>query len=279
MKVPLHVVEARRKRLEKLVAAHRYLPIQEVCKRLGISEATARRDLAELQRQGRLTRTRGGALSDFNERFPSYNERFRRGYRSKQAMAGAVQAAIVPGGTYFLDSGTTIAYLAEALAEASRGPIRILTVNLPAAEILARHKEIEVFLTGGQILQRQSVLLGEAVCKSVESWHFDAAFLSAEGMNAEGLWNSQLAIVAHQHAVVRRSRHNLFLLDRSKLGRKAAHFLLPWPAVDHLVTDAPRKEVAAVSPAASRLHWHPSDPIPFSPDPPPEEADIPVHFL
>lgn len=279
MKVPLHVVEARRKRLEKLVATHRYLPIQDVCKRLGISEATARRDLAELQRQGRITRTRGGALSDFNERFPSYNERFRRGYRSKQLMARAALGAIVPGGTYFLDSGTTIAYVAEALAEAPRGPVRILTLNLPAAEILAQHKEYEVFLTGGQILQRQSVLLGEGVIKSVEAWHFDAAFLSCEGMDAEGLWNSQLAIVAHQHAVVRRSRHNVFLLDRGKLGRRAAHFLLPWPAVDHVITDAPRKEVSEICPAGARVHWHTSEPPPFPPGPPSESPEIPVHFL
>ena len=46
MKVPLHVVQARRERLGQLLEQHRYLPVKELCRRLGVSEATARRDLA-----------------------------------------------------------------------------------------------------------------------------------------------------------------------------------------------------------------------------------------
>jgi len=48
MRVPLHVVEARREKLAALIDRHRYLPVHELCRRLGVSEATARRDLASL---------------------------------------------------------------------------------------------------------------------------------------------------------------------------------------------------------------------------------------
>jgi DeoR/GlpR family transcriptional regulator of sugar metabolism len=277
MKVPLHIVLARREKLEKLVSAHRYLPLREVCKRLGISEATARRDLVALQKEGRLTRTHGGALSEFNERFPSFNDRQRRSAKAKLAMARAAAKLIVEGGTYFLDSGTTLYSVAEVLAQAGRGGYRVLTVNLPAAELLSGLKDVEVYLTGGQLFQRQSVLLGEAACKSIEGWSFDASFLSSEGMDREGLWNSQLAIVAHQHAVVRRARRNIFLLDRSKLGKRAAHFLLPWPAVDCLLSDAPREEVAALGGRVT--HWHPASPPPIEPEPPSASSSLPVHFL
>jgi DeoR/GlpR family transcriptional regulator of sugar metabolism len=279
MKVPRHVVEARREKLGKLVASEHYLPLQEVCKRLGISAATARRDLAALHREGRIQRTHGGALSEFNERFPSYHERQRRAQHSKTALARAALSIIRPNGTYFFDSGTTLSYLASALADNPCGPIRILTVNLPVAELLAPFKEIEVYLTGGRMFARQSVLLGEAVGRSIESWRFDAAFLSAEGMDAEGLWNSQLAIIAHQHAVVRRAHRNVFLLDRSKFGRTAAHFLLPWPAVDCLLSDAPPSGVARFSEAAVRAHWHPSQAAPFPPESDETSSGLPVHYL
>ncbi|MCX7868773.1 MAG: DeoR/GlpR family DNA-binding transcription regulator [Terrimicrobiaceae bacterium] len=279
MRVPRHVIEARRLRLENLLATHRYLPIQDVCKKLGISEATARRDLEALAQQGRLTRTHGGALLEFNERFPSFAERQKRAASSKEELARAALGVIAAGQTVFLDSGTTVAALAAALAAAPREPLRVLTVNLPAAEILSGCCGVEVHLTGGQMFQRQSVLLGEAVVRSIERWRFDVAFLSAEGMDAEGLWNSQLEIVAHQHAVVRRALHHVFILDRGKIGRRAAHFLLPWAAVDHLLTDASPARVASEAPAAARLLWEPRLPAPFRLDAEGAAGEIPVHFL
>ncbi|GAB4172768.1 MAG: DeoR/GlpR family DNA-binding transcription regulator [Terrimicrobiaceae bacterium] len=279
MKVPLHIVQARREKLEKLLASERYLPISEVRKQLGISEATARRDLAALEREGRITRTRGGALGEFNDRFPSYSERQRRGARSKSRMAAAALTVLRPGGTYFFDSGTTVSYLADALAEKPPGPMRILTVNLPAAEVLAAHREIEVHLTGGQMLPRQSVLLGGGAIRSIEGWTFDAAFLSAEGMDGEGLWNSQLSIVAHQHAVVRRARKNIFLMDRTKANHRAAHFLLPWGAVDCVLSDATRETMAGMGREALQAHWLPGNPVPFDCEVDSEPDTLPVHYL
>lgn len=277
MKVPRHVIENRRNKLELLLATRRYLPLQEVCAQLKISEATARRDLIALQKTGRITRTHGGALSEFNDRFPSFTDRHRRGARSKLVIARAVSAVFREGGTYFLDSGTTLHFLAEALRESGRGGFRVLTGNLSAAAILSRMRDVEVYLTGGRMLPRQSVLLGEGAVRAIEGWKFDAAFLSAEGMNGEGLWNSLLPVIAHQHAVIRRSTKNYFLLDRAKLGRRAAHFLLSWPAVDTLVCDASKAAVRAL--CADIPHWHPDDPAPEVEIQPSASEGLPVHFL
>ena len=43
MRVPIHVVEARREKLAALIERYRYLPVGELCRHLGVSEATARR--------------------------------------------------------------------------------------------------------------------------------------------------------------------------------------------------------------------------------------------
>ena len=53
MRVPVHVVEARREKLAALIEKHRYLPIGELCRQLGVSEATARRDLAAARNDAR----------------------------------------------------------------------------------------------------------------------------------------------------------------------------------------------------------------------------------
>ena len=48
MRVPRHIVESRHERLRGLIRTDGFLPVGEICRRLGVSEATARRDLSAL---------------------------------------------------------------------------------------------------------------------------------------------------------------------------------------------------------------------------------------
>ena len=280
MRVPLHIVEARRDKLANLIETHRYLPLRELCKRLNVSEATARRDLAELARRNLVTRTHGGALAEFNERFPSFNERRSLGGRPKRRVAKAAVRFIQPGGTYFLDSGTTIFAVAEFLRETPPVPATIVTPNLPIGELLAGVEGLSVYLTGGQILARQSVLLGETARQSLGLWNFDIAFLSAEAANAQGVWNSQEAIVEQQRVAIERSSRVLLCLDSSKIGTSAPQHLAHWDQLDTLLTDAPNESLlrAGILPGFTRIIDCDSNP------PLPQNSfgatpQLPVHYL
>ncbi len=285
MKVPLHVIQARREKLAALIEQHRFLPVKELCRRLGVSEATMRRDLAALEEEKRITRTFGGALKEFNDRFPSFRERQGQAARSKAKVAKLALKFLEPGKTYFFDSGTTVLAIAEAFREAPVTPITIVTSNLPVGEVLAAIPGVDVYLLGGQLLHLQSTLLGETAQKSLEFWHFDWALLSTEGMTSAGLWNSQLAIVEQQRAVLRRSARHVFCLDSSKLNRQAPHFLIGWNDVDTLLTDVPLEKLHAagitlgspnyVGPSAPHLD---ASPLPSEPSSP-ESPDMPVHIL
>ena len=244
MKVPFHVVQARRDRLAELLGQHRYLPVKELCRRLGVSEATARRDLAALVGEKKIKRTHGGALSEFNDRFPSFRERQGRAAQAKSKIARATVALMEPNGTYFLDSGTTICAVAEAFRERPVTPVTIVTSNLPVGEMLAAISGVQVFMVAGQLLHLQSTLLGETAQRSLQFWKFDTAFLSAEAMNPEGVWNSQAAIVDQQRVVLERSERTVFCIDGSKLNREAPHFLVPWDRVDALITDVTTERLA-----------------------------------
>jgi len=225
-----------------MVAQHGFLPVKELCRQLGVSEATARRDLSALEVQKKIKRTYGGAIVEFDSRFPSFTERRDHARPGKEKIAVTAASFIMPGSTLFLDTGTTVYAIAEALCARPVVPLTVVTPSIPVGEIMAETDGIEVFLVAGQLLPRQSVLLGEMAIKSLDFWHFDQAFLSGEGMNDEGIWNSQAAIVAQQKAVLRRSSRVLFCLDDSKLNRTALVFLIPWRDVDLLLTNAsPRK--------------------------------------
>lgn len=238
MRVPRHIVDARRRRLAELLQRHRYFELSELCKEFGVSEATMRRDLAHLEENKLVTRTYGGALADFNLRFPSFRQRRNIAGDAKRAIAAQALRLLRPEMTVFFDNGTTVFALTEALRQSPIRPLTCVTGNLPVADLLSEVEGLDVHLLGGQVLQRQSVLLGDAACRSAEQWTFDLAFLSAEGMTREGLWNSELAVVALQRAVAAHTKGNLALLDATKLGRTAPQFFAGWDIFTGLLTDA-----------------------------------------
>ena len=115
MRVAIDIVNARRERLRELIHVDGFLPVAEICRRLEISEATARRDLAVIAGEGHITRTRGGARANYNASFDSLAQRSHRARRPKEKIALAALALLPPKGTVFLDAGTTILAVARAL--------------------------------------------------------------------------------------------------------------------------------------------------------------------
>jgi len=238
MKVPLHIVVARRAQLAGIVASEGYVPVAEVCARLGVSEATARRDLAALADDNAITRTHGGALVEYNQRFPSFRERLADADDAKRRIAVAARALITSGMTVWCDGGTTVYRLAEQLAHAPVPGLVVVTNNLPVAEMLADRDDCDVHLLGGRFFRRSSLLIGGHATENVAAWRFDLAFLGAEGLDATGAWNSQADMTALQRLVAERSGQVVLLADASKLGRRAPEFLTNWSTFDRVLTDA-----------------------------------------
>ncbi len=246
MKASLQQVNARREGLRALLKSDRYLSIARICRLLGVSEATARRDLAALSDEGKITRTYGGAIGDYAAHFPAFHERESVAAAAKARIAQVAVQQMKPGKTYFLDAGTTLLAVAKALSETALHDITFVTNNLPVAEVLSGIPGHQIHLLGGQFFSRQEILIGNNARKMLELWKFDAAFLSAEGMTSEGLWNSQSDVVTLQRTVMSRTDNAFFCLDASKIGHQASCPLARWSEVPHIITDAhPEQLVSA----------------------------------
>lgn len=245
LKVPLHIVSARREKLAAWLQQHSYVPLNEVCSRFQISEATARRDLAALADRKQIRRTHGGALGEYYHRFPTFLDRQRLATAGKQDIARRARALIKPGMACFFDGGTTIFAIAEELQRFPVTPMTAITNSLPVAELLAPVAGIGAHLLGGELVPRQSVLVGRVASKALEFYHIDVAFLGAEGLDAKGAWNSQEEVVELQRDLVKDSRQVVLCADRTKMGRIAPVFLAKWKEIDLLLTDATPEEAHA----------------------------------
>ncbi len=237
MRVADDVVQARREQVAALLARHQYLPLADLCARMHISPATARRDLAALAANRAITRTYGGALVEYNQRFRSFGERRELATVAKHHMAAAALSLIKPGAVCYLDGGSSMYALAQLIAAGGARPLTVVTINLPAAELLAQSDDVELNLLSGQYLRRQSVLLGSKTQAAARLWRYDIAFFGAEAMDARGTWNSQAEVVAVERTVAKHARSTCFLIDAGKINASAPEFLLPWVRIDRLISD------------------------------------------
>jgi len=240
MRVPLHLVEQRRSSLRALIRTDGFLPVAEICRRMNISEATARRDLVAISAEGEVTRTHGGALADYNASFASHRERATRATSAKGRIGAAAAQQAPRKGTIFLDAGTTIQVVARQLLSRRRdfSGLCIVTNSLPVATLLGGAPGLDLHVLGGTFLHRQAALLGDDAVRSLENWSFDTAFLGGEGFGPEGIFNSQAELAAFQRAVIARTERAFFCVDATKLGRSTPHRVVSWTDRVGLITDA-----------------------------------------
>lgn len=226
------------------------LVVAPTAEALGVSEETVRRDLKELERQGRLERHHGGARVLDESRSDDYDRRLRSNPTGKRALAQAVAMLVAPGSSVMIDTGTTT--LAIALALRARTPLIVVTNSVDVARTLAFDPRNEVFMAGGRLSVEDGASLGPTAIEYVGRFSVDWAIVSAAALDAaDGARADRVSEADFTRAVLARARRRMLAIDATKFGRAALMELGPLSAFDVLVTDrAPEGDLAAAIEAA-----------------------------
>ncbi|MCL8281984.1 DeoR/GlpR family DNA-binding transcription regulator, partial [Pseudomonas aeruginosa] len=119
----------------------------ELAARLQVSEHTIRRDLHELSREGFCKKVYGGAVLSLPEA-GDYSQRKDKNRAIKLRIAQQCARLVKPGGTIFIDTGTTNLAMAEALpAELA---LTVVTNSPEIAAVLVKKPLYDVVMLGGQ---------------------------------------------------------------------------------------------------------------------------------
>lgn len=215
--------------------------VEVLSERLGVSASTVRRDLATLQRDGRLARTYGGALvrDVFQER--SFLESEQLNLPAKSAIAATALDLVPAGGTVFVDAGTTCLALAQLLVD--RGPLTVVTRGLEAALLLSRAADIEVVVVGGRVQSLSHGVVGPLSALALDRYHFDVAFLGADAVDpVRGLGEPTVDETWIKERATAVADEVVLLADASKLEQPAPAWLPVAPSwtvvIDAAVPDA-----------------------------------------
>ena len=174
--------ENRHEQLLRVLREEGVLPIGEIATRLRVSEATARRDLNDLGRAGRLTRVYGGAVAREPAERP-FAEEAVDDLADKDAVAREAARTVEDGDVVLLDIGTTTLQLARQLHGRK---ITVATSNLAVYEELRDDSEVTLVLLGGQVRRNYRSLVGYLTESSLGQLYADRLFLGTSGVLPDG---------------------------------------------------------------------------------------------
>ena len=228
------------------------LRVAGIARRLGVSAATIRRDLEELEERHLLTRTHGGAVA----RTVAYELPLR--YKSAANVAekrriGAAAAALVPEGAVIgLTGGTTTTEVARALVE--RSSLTVVTNALNIGWELAVHPNVKLVLTGGVARTQSYELHGPLAEGTLARLHLDMTFLGVDGIDVgQGLTTYHEVEASTNRVMIERSRRVVVVADHTKMEQVRFAEICPLEAANRLITDSGADEAAVAALRAAGL--------------------------
>jgi len=218
------------------------LRIEELVGTLNVSEATVRRTLSELEKDGKVIRTHGG-VQLFTRRSHDYlfDNKFSKNLEQKRAIGLHASKMVNSNEVIFLDSGTTVYVMAEYLtrrleAEQIRG-IRVVTNSIAIAENLGTL--CEVIILGGRVRPRRRDISGPIVEKNIQMFRANKAFIGTDGITIrDGLMTTDEYTSKIDEEMTNRSDQVILLADSSKFNTPSFVSYAGIESIDIIVTDS-----------------------------------------
>ena len=145
---------ARQQAILDLLINHNSLTTEALSLQLNVSRETIRRDLSELQSQGKVLRNHGRAKVIHRQSRDSgdpFHIRLKSHYAHKADIAREALAWIEAGMTIALDASSTCWYLARQLPDID---LHVFTNSQPICQELSKRENIQLTCSGGT-LQRK----------------------------------------------------------------------------------------------------------------------------
>lgn len=207
--------EERKVEILKLMESGKNVKVGDLSQWFEVSESTVRRDLQEMEKEGLIQRTHGGAISIHSSLELSYQEKEIRFYDAKLKIAKAAAALVQDEETVFLDAGTTTLQIAYALKGKT---IKVATNSMDIAQVFEEDPHVEVIVLGGSLRKNIRSLVGFLTNEMLGRLHFDKVFLAANAVDPEfGVTTPNLIEAETKQHMVKAGKEVILVVDHSKL--------------------------------------------------------------
>lgn len=224
--------------------------VEEAAARVGVSQATIRRDFDQLAQQQMIARTRGGAVANGVSYDLPLRYKIAKHSAEKQRIGAAAAALVSPGMVVGLNGGTTTTEVARALAvrrdlagSTEGAQLTVVTNALNIANELLVRSRMKIVVTGGVVRPQSFELLGPLGGAILREVTLDIALLGVDALDVHsGAAAHHEGEAAMNSLMVSRARRVVIIADSSKLGGHAFARVCPIERVETLVTDSAASE-------------------------------------
>lgn len=227
----------RREKILQLVTANEEVKISDLSQLFNVSEISIRRDLIELESQGLLKRTYGGAISTAKViQEQSFKEKVNKHLEEKKRIAALAVKMIQRGDRILLDSGTTTLQIARMIKNPQ--DLTVMTTSLPIAEELGVYSGVNLVLVGGTYNSTYQSLVGPLAVKNLAQFYVNKVFMGIDGLSvSNGLTTISTLEAEVSQAILQIAGEVIVVADHSKIDKVGFVYIAPITKVHKLITD------------------------------------------
>jgi len=215
--------------------------VGDLSARLGTSRETIRRDLQEMEEDGILKRTHGGAV--FAGSIPGSPLELPVAVREiqhsgeKDAICRKAASLIRDGDNIFLDNSSTCLYLLKYIPPKANVTIITNSVKLLSESVNYLSPNHLVICLGGIFHASNHSLYGNTALKNAADFYPSRTFMSCSGIRPDSVTDASILEVDLKRLMMERSQEVILLADHSKFTRSGQVFLSDLSGIDMVITD------------------------------------------
>ncbi|ABR47050.1 transcriptional regulator, DeoR family [Alkaliphilus metalliredigens QYMF] len=228
--------EERKKNIVEAINQDGSVKVGKLADVYGVTEATIRRDLQELEEKKMLQRTHGGAVAMDSTKYElTVLERKDSYYQQKLQIGMKAAEMVEDGDSIIIDAGTTTLQMARHL---NRKNITVVTNSMTIAAELEGKPEIELIMIGGMVRWSTHAFVGPLAEEMLEKIRVDKVFLGTNGITLDdGLTTPNMLEAKIKQIMLAVSTEKILLCDSSKFSRRSFSKICKVQEIDMIISD------------------------------------------
>ncbi len=225
----------RRSNILRLLDERGQVNVNDLSKKMGVSEVTIRNDLDKLEKNGLLIRAHGGAFKTSNTALP-VSEKKSLNAEAKRRIGKRAVSLIEEEDSIILDSGTTTQEIANNL-----GQFKKLTVISNALDIinnLVQYQHIQLYVPGGFVREFSMSMIGPMAERNFRQLYCKKLFLGIDGIKANvGVFTHHMEEAYLNQIMIDIAEEVIVVADSSKFSKSGLAFIEGFDKIHKIITD------------------------------------------
>lgn len=226
----------RQEKILEWLSSRGIVTIPEFMAEYNVSVETVRRDLAALEKQGKIEKVYGGARLRQMQGEPEMESRMISRLPQKKAIGRQCSEYVEDGDCIFIDSGSTAYNISKYISNKKK--LTVVTNSFPVVNELME-TEFEIIMIGGRVRHAERSVVTYEHIFDFSQLNIRKSFIGAGGITVEnGVSDYNMQEAVTRKMIIERSREVYVVADSSKFGKDVTINVAPLSRIDCIITDS-----------------------------------------